>query len=171
MHALEKEMATHSSILAWRIPGTEEPAGLPSMGSHRVRHDWSGSAAAGSWLLGFDFCKHGLLLGTMMTQWLWTHCVPFYQLGHASQHQREIRKLSTGINYRKEGRNSLAKKQLLWIPGPGTGDGLSAHCHPLPASSLLEGLTLHPFPWRAEVFPLAPWSWADLESWGGQEEM
>ena len=38
-HALEKGMATHSSILAWRIPGTEEPGGLPSMGSHRVRHD------------------------------------------------------------------------------------------------------------------------------------
>ena len=37
--ALEKEMATHSSVLAWRIPGTEEPGGLPSMGSHRVRHD------------------------------------------------------------------------------------------------------------------------------------
>ena len=39
--ALEKEMATHSSVLAWRIPGTGEPGGLPSMGSHRVRHDWS----------------------------------------------------------------------------------------------------------------------------------
>ena len=37
--ALEKEMATHSSVLAWRIPGTGEPGGLPSMGSHRVRHD------------------------------------------------------------------------------------------------------------------------------------
>ena len=37
-HALEKEVATHSSILAWRIPGTEEPGGLPSVGSHRVRH-------------------------------------------------------------------------------------------------------------------------------------
>ena len=36
---LEKEMATHSSILAWRTPGTEEPGGLLSMGSHRVRHD------------------------------------------------------------------------------------------------------------------------------------
>ena len=36
---LEKEMATHSSALAWRIPGTGEPGGLPSMGSHRVRHD------------------------------------------------------------------------------------------------------------------------------------
>ena len=38
-HSLEKEIATHSSVLAWRIPGTEEPGGLPSMGSHRVRHD------------------------------------------------------------------------------------------------------------------------------------
>ena len=38
-HALEKEMATHSRVLAWRIPGTVEPGGLPSMGSHRVGHD------------------------------------------------------------------------------------------------------------------------------------
>ena len=38
-HALEKEMATHSSVLAWRILGTGEPGGLPSMGSHRVGHD------------------------------------------------------------------------------------------------------------------------------------
>ena len=38
-HALEKEMAAHSSVLAWRIPGTGEPGGLPSMGSHRVGHD------------------------------------------------------------------------------------------------------------------------------------
>ena len=38
-HALEKEMATHSSFTAWRIPGTGEPGGLPSMGSHRVGHD------------------------------------------------------------------------------------------------------------------------------------
>ena len=44
-HALEKEMATHSSVLAWRILGTEEPGGLQSMGSHRVRHDWSDLAA------------------------------------------------------------------------------------------------------------------------------
>ena len=39
LHALEKEMATHSSVLAWRIPGTGEPGGLPSMGSHRVEHN------------------------------------------------------------------------------------------------------------------------------------
>ena len=44
--ALEKEMATHSSVLAWRIPGTEELSGLPSMGSYRVEHDLSDLAAA-----------------------------------------------------------------------------------------------------------------------------
>ena len=45
-HALEKEIATHSSVLAWRIPGIAEPGGLPSMGSHRVGHDWSDLALA-----------------------------------------------------------------------------------------------------------------------------
>ena len=45
-HALEKEMAAHSSVLAWRIPGTEEPGRRLSMGSHRVGHDWSDLAAA-----------------------------------------------------------------------------------------------------------------------------
>ena len=45
-HALEKEMVTHSSVFAWRIPGTGEPGGLPSMGLHRVGYDWSDLAAA-----------------------------------------------------------------------------------------------------------------------------
>ena len=63
----EKAMATHSSVLAWRIPGTGEPAGLPSMGSHRVGNDWSdlAAAAAGPILyceitqecLGLGLCK------------------------------------------------------------------------------------------------------------------
>ena len=57
-HALEKEMATHSSVLAWRIPGMGEPGGLPSMGSHRVRHDWSDLAVAATTYLSvslFEF--------------------------------------------------------------------------------------------------------------------
>ena len=45
-HALEKEMATHSTVVAWRIPGMGEPGGLPSMGSHRVEHDWRDLVAA-----------------------------------------------------------------------------------------------------------------------------
>ena len=51
---LEEEMATHSSILAWRIPGTGEPGGPPSMGSHRVGPDWSDLAAAAAVYLGGD---------------------------------------------------------------------------------------------------------------------
>ena len=57
-HALEKEMATHASVLAWRIPGTGEPGGLPSMGSHRVGHDWSDlaeAAAKNNFFLNFYF--------------------------------------------------------------------------------------------------------------------
>ena len=49
-------MATHSSILAWRIPGTREPGGLPSTGSHRVRHDWSNLAAADMTCQGPSWC-------------------------------------------------------------------------------------------------------------------
>ena len=53
LHALEKETATHSNVLAWRIPGTGEPGGLLSMGSHRVGHDWSNLAAAAVYI-----CRH-----------------------------------------------------------------------------------------------------------------
>jgi len=79
-HALEKEMATHSSVLAWRIPGTGEPGGLPSLGLHRVGHDWSDLAAAAAhpekesnfpkvtWMV----CKLGL--GSIRTCFLDTLC-------------------------------------------------------------------------------------------------
>ena len=52
-HALEKEMATHSSVIAWRIPETGEPGGLPSMGLHRVRHDHHFPMGT----LGVELCK------------------------------------------------------------------------------------------------------------------
>ena len=68
-HALEKETATHSSVLAWRIPGTGEPGGLPSMGSHRVGDDWSDLAAiavAGSDAVGIPRAKDLLPLITSL---------------------------------------------------------------------------------------------------------
>ena len=58
-HALEKEMAPHSSVLSWRIPGTGESGGLPSMGSHRVGHDWSDLAVADSLKLHTVNCSIG----------------------------------------------------------------------------------------------------------------
>ena len=60
-HALEKEMETHSSVLAWRIPGTGEPGGLPPMGSHRVGHDWSDLAAAVAAAWHFLFWIYSLI--------------------------------------------------------------------------------------------------------------
>ena len=58
-------MATHSSVLAWRIPGTGEPGGLPSMGSHRVEHDWSDLASAAA-------C-YAMLRGSVMSESLQPH--------------------------------------------------------------------------------------------------
>ena len=74
-HALEKEMATHSSVLAWRIPGTAEPSGLLSMGLHRVGHNWSDLAAAVAVYKrravsvppGWHFGKH-------WSAWWWSEC-------------------------------------------------------------------------------------------------
>ena len=58
-HALEQEMATHSSVLAWRIPGTGKPGWLLSMGLHRVRHDWSNLAVAADLQSSFsNVCKY-----------------------------------------------------------------------------------------------------------------
>ena len=67
-HALEKEMATHSSVLAWRIPGTGEPCGLPSMGSHRVGHDWSFLAAATAASAYFSITSSGVIPPNLCTE-------------------------------------------------------------------------------------------------------
>ena len=62
-HALEREMATHSSVLAWRIPGTGEPGGLPYLGLHRVGHDWSDAAAAAAAAAAADASLKGPAIG------------------------------------------------------------------------------------------------------------
>ena len=62
-HALKKEMATHSSVLAWRIPGMGEPGELTSMGSHRVGHNWSDLAAAAAAYLEWLMCTNVLGAG------------------------------------------------------------------------------------------------------------
>ena len=67
-HALGKEMATHSSVLAWRIPGTGELGGLLSMGSHGVRHNWSDLAAVAAAGKNTGVCCHFFLQGTFANQ-------------------------------------------------------------------------------------------------------
>ena len=83
-HALENEMVTHSSVLAWRIPGTGEPGGLPSMGSHRIGHDWSDLAAAGfvleSTSLTYTICILMLKYKVKIMKTTW-HC---HKYGHIS---------------------------------------------------------------------------------------
>ena len=69
-------MATHSTVLAWRIPGTGEPGGLPSMGSHRVRHDWSDLAAAAD----KEQCCYRLKLTALNILCLWP--APFLQISN-----------------------------------------------------------------------------------------
>ena len=73
-HALEKAMATHSSVLAWRIPGMGEPGGLPSVGSHRVGHDWSDSAAAAAaGIVSVLLSDRVWFALTDLREWSWTH--------------------------------------------------------------------------------------------------
>ena len=83
-HALEKEMTTHPSILAWRIPWMEEPGGLPSMGSHRVGHNWSDLAAAAAvvifemlWPLFTRIFTKSQIWATPMPGFPWFLPVPF----------------------------------------------------------------------------------------------
>ena len=72
-HALEKEMAAHSSVLAWRIPGMGDPGGLLSMGSHRVRHDWSDlTAAAAAAALIYSFIYFQLFFEALLGSGLGT---------------------------------------------------------------------------------------------------
>ena len=77
-HALEKEMATHSSFLAWKIPETEEPGRRPSMGSQRVGHDWSDLAVAHALSLG-NIQEHGkirLTTQNLLPQSVLSHSPP-----------------------------------------------------------------------------------------------
>ena len=67
-HALEKEMATHSGVLAWRIPGTGEPDGLSSMGSHRVGHESSDLAEAAAMCLQHTMEEKGLASSYQVTK-------------------------------------------------------------------------------------------------------
>ena len=90
-HALEKAMATHSSVLAWRIPGTGEPGGLPSVGSHRVRHDWNDLAAAAAIHYLFKQSSHVIDLYTIkfivntmnmcVFMWLFRVVIIFFSIG------------------------------------------------------------------------------------------
>ena len=85
-HALEKEMSPHSSVLTWRIPGTAEPGGLPSMGSHRVGHDWSDLAAAAvawySYSIFWFFKWHLPIILVTLIAYLFVYFFIYRTVGH-----------------------------------------------------------------------------------------
>ena len=132
-HALEKEMATHSSILAWRIPGMGEPGGLPSMGSHRVGHDWSDLAAAALSLM-LSFCHH---------------CPSVHQLFVYIPVLPVMRDFSGGSVVKNQpadagdaGDMDLIPK-LGWYPGVGNGNQLQCSCLENPMDSGAWWATVH----------------------------
>ena len=108
-HALEKEMATHSSVLGWRIPGTAEPGGLPSMGSHRVGHDWSNLAATAAIVFMSKFqkcCRNGnqglkelwKLRKDMKSQYLCKYRIEWVTWASPAFYQRKSTSYSLGSN-------------------------------------------------------------------------
>ena len=90
-HALEKDMATHSSVLAWRIPGIGEPGGLLSVGSHRVRHDWSNLAAAAflPWLVLTFSCGLVVTRRALRHNWRFHNCPVIYWQSTSPKHHLE----------------------------------------------------------------------------------
>ena len=83
-------MATHSSVLAWRIPGTGKPGGLPSMGSHRVRHHWSDLAAAAAAGLIWKAPKIRKKEESTELAWLWESSDRIYCVSGQAEHLKEL---------------------------------------------------------------------------------
>ena len=109
---MEKEMATHSTVLAWRIPGTDEPSGLPSMGLHRVGHDWSDLAAA-----AVHANKVMLkILQARLQQYI--NCeLPDVQAGKAEEPEIEL-PISAGLSKKQESSRKTSISALLTTPKP-----------------------------------------------------
>ena len=110
-HAVEKEMATHSSVLAWRIPGTGEPGGLPSMGSHRVGHDWSDLATAVVKIVAGPSQKFTQNQGTHSSKKEYNH-----------PHKRTPPHMHTSVG---------SRSQLSDAPNSNTQPKTAQHTHPL----------------------------------------
>ena len=136
-------MATHSSVLAWRISGTEEPGGLPCMGSHRVGHDWSDLAAAAAAylikvylnLILLSFIQEGSLVpetqthrteGHMKTQaknGVYHIQAKEYKKCHECQEMPECRKGKEGVSLQPLERASLC--QQFWTLASKLGESIS----------------------------------------------
>ena len=120
LHALEREMATHSSILAWRIPGTGEPGGLLSVGSHRVGHDWSDLAAANKLIIltldnriitscsDIHFSKYVLCSWLTSVLTVWYAFIP-HSPGMLCTHNKYLEDMNVNVIF------SLKKIFFMWL--------------------------------------------------------
>ena len=148
---LEKEMASHSSTLAWKIPWTEEPGGLQYVGSQRVGHDWVYTHTLGSRTFYFSMYSHtisGHILFTQMNDWQMTRLgnscyrrnFPFKKIQHAHPHRAAVCQLRQGkwlIWYHKGGLSNTPHevstfKSSVWLCDP-------TNCR-MPGSSVLHSL-------------------------------
>ena len=117
-HALEKEMATHSSVLAWRVPGTGEPGGLPSMGSHRVGHDWSDLAVAAAEVEPYHLVvknlKPHLLWNKLpnLNEILWVILHSYIQIHDSSVSYRSIEKPHIHLQYTLSNKQSKSQNNM-----------------------------------------------------------
>ena len=164
---MEKAVATHSSTLAWKIPWTEEPGRLQSMGSLRVRHDWSDLAAA-AWDLiwsgrRFHLGKRGTWEDSIVSLF------PYFNI---YWRQKEVQILES-YNHSKDS----IKFHLYWIGFPGGSDHKESSCNAGDPGSI-PGLVQSLLPWRREWQPTPIFlpgkfhgqrSLAGYNSWGCQE--
>ena len=109
-HALEKELATHSSVLAWRIPGTGEPGGLLSMGSHRVGHNWSDLAA---------FLEQDKMInkGTGTPRILFLHDSGFCSVSAKTEQKKEGKTHPTRFQSKRSSQNNSPNRKQWWDLG------------------------------------------------------
>ena len=112
-HALEKAIATHSRVLAWRIPGTGEPGGLPSMGSHRVGKDWSDLAVAAA-----HASKVMLKILQARLQQYMNHEFPGVQADFRKGRETRDQPTSAGLSKKQESSRKTSISALLTMPKP-----------------------------------------------------
>ena len=115
-------MATHSSVLVWRIPGTREPGGLPSMGLHRVGHDWSdlaAAAAAGSFPVSHVFASRGQIIEVSASASVLPMNIQDWSLGWTGWISLQFKGLSRVFSSTTSQKHEfLSTQPFLWLNSP-----------------------------------------------------